>query len=71
MHTFWNAGPVPARLLEVLAPAGFEAYFADLAEAGDPGRRQELATKCGVTYSAHWVADRTSRYNLKYSVNDR
>jgi hypothetical protein len=32
-----------ARLLEVIAPAGFEAYFAELAEAGDPGRRQELA----------------------------
>ena len=36
MHTFWNAGPGPARLLEVIAPAGFEAYFAELAEAGDP-----------------------------------
>src|SRR3954470_6579252 len=39
MHTFWNAGPGPARLLEVISPAGFEAYFAELAEAGDPGRR--------------------------------
>ena len=65
MHTFWNAGPGPARLLEVIAPAGFEAYFAELAEAGDPGRRQELATKYGVTYSADWVAELTSRYNLK------
>ncbi len=26
-HTFWNAGPQPARLLEVIAPAGFEASF--------------------------------------------
>src|SRR5438270_905474 len=57
MHTFWNAGPGPARLLEVISPAGFEAYFAELAEAGDPGRRQELATKYGVTYSADWVAE--------------
>ena len=65
MHTFWNAGPGPARLLEVIAPAGFEAYFAELAEAGDPDRRQELATKYGVTYSADWVAELTSRYNLK------
>jgi quercetin dioxygenase-like cupin family protein len=65
MHTFWNAGPGPARLLEVISPAGFEAYFAELAEAGDPGRRQELATKYGVTYSSDWVAELTSRYNLK------
>jgi hypothetical protein len=32
LHTFWNAGPGPARLLEVIAPAGFETYFAELAE---------------------------------------
>jgi hypothetical protein len=34
--------------LAVIAPAGFEASFAELAEAGEPGRRQELATKYGV-----------------------
>jgi mannose-6-phosphate isomerase-like protein (cupin superfamily) len=65
MHTFWNAGPGPARLLEVIAPAGFEAYFAKLVEGGDPGRRQELAAKYGVTYSSDWVAGLISRYNLK------
>jgi hypothetical protein len=65
MHTFWNAGPGPARLLEVIAPAGFENYFVELAEAGDPSRRQELAAKYGVTYSDEWVAELTSRYNLK------
>jgi hypothetical protein len=57
--------PAPARPLEVIAPAGFEAYFAELAEAGDPGRRQELAAKYGVTYSSDWVAELISRYNLK------
>ena len=65
MHTFWNAGPGPARLLEVIAPAGFEKYFMELAEAGDPNRRQELAAKYEVTYSDEWVADLTSSYNLK------
>ena len=65
MHTFWNAGAAPARLLEVIAPAGFEHYFVELAEAGDPDRRQELAAKYGVTYSDEWVGELTSRYNLK------
>jgi mannose-6-phosphate isomerase-like protein (cupin superfamily) len=65
MHTFWNPGPAPARLLEVIAPAGFETYFVELAEAGDPGRRQELAAKYGVTYSSDWVAELISRHNLK------
>jgi mannose-6-phosphate isomerase-like protein (cupin superfamily) len=64
MHTFWNAGPGPARILEVISPAGFETYFAELAEAG-PHRRQDLATKYGVTYSHDWVAELVSKYNLK------
>jgi mannose-6-phosphate isomerase-like protein (cupin superfamily) len=29
-HTFWNATDQPARLLEIISPAGFEAYFAEL-----------------------------------------
>jgi mannose-6-phosphate isomerase-like protein (cupin superfamily) len=65
MDTFWNAGPGRARLLEVIAPAGFEKYFAELAEAEDPDRRQELAAKYGVTYSDEWVAELTSQYNLE------
>ena len=49
----------------MIAPAGFEKYFVELAEAGDPGRRQELATKYGVIYSSDWVTELISRYNLK------
>jgi quercetin dioxygenase-like cupin family protein len=30
-HAFWNAGDEPARLLEIISPAGFEGYFAELA----------------------------------------
>src|SRR5919109_78378 len=26
-HAFWNAGDEPARLLELISPAGFENYF--------------------------------------------
>ena len=40
-------------------------YFAELAEADDPDRRQELAAKYGVTYSSDWVAELTARYKLK------
>jgi quercetin dioxygenase-like cupin family protein len=29
-HTFWNAAEAPARLLEIITPAGFERYFAAL-----------------------------------------
>ena len=49
----------------MIAPAGFESYFVELAEAGDPGRRSELAAKYRVTYSSDWVAELISRYNLR------
>jgi uncharacterized RmlC-like cupin family protein len=31
-HAFWNAGDAPARILEVVTPAGFERYFERLGE---------------------------------------
>jgi mannose-6-phosphate isomerase-like protein (cupin superfamily) len=30
-HAFWNPGDEPLRFLEVIAPAGFERYFEDIA----------------------------------------
>ena len=33
-HTFWNAGDEPARILEIIAPAGFEVFFDELVEHG-------------------------------------
>src|SRR5918996_971594 len=30
-HAFWNAGEEPARLLELISPAGFENYFREVA----------------------------------------
>jgi quercetin dioxygenase-like cupin family protein len=33
-HTFWNAGDTPARILEIISPAGFERYFAELVALG-------------------------------------
>jgi mannose-6-phosphate isomerase-like protein (cupin superfamily) len=29
-HTFWNAGDTPARILEIISPAGFEEFFVEL-----------------------------------------
>ena len=37
-HAFWNAGQGPARILEVITPAGFEKYFAEIGEVfAQPG----------------------------------
>ena len=37
-HAFWNATDAPARLLEIISPAGFEQYFAEAASmfTGEP-----------------------------------
>ena len=29
-HAYWNAGEAPARALEIISPAGFERYFAEI-----------------------------------------
>lgn len=51
-HTFWNAGDEPARILEIISPAGFEKFFeqlAGLAERGElnPGAMSALAAGYG------------------------
>jgi quercetin dioxygenase-like cupin family protein len=37
-HAFWNAGDAPARVLELISPAGFERYFMELAPLLPPAR---------------------------------
>jgi quercetin dioxygenase-like cupin family protein len=52
-HAFWNAGDEPARLLEIISPAGFENYFRELAPLLAATDRDEAA-----------VGDVVSRYDL-------
>ena len=53
-HTFWNAGDEPARLLEIISPAGFERFFAELVDLG------------GVTeVEPQTLADLCARYELE------
>ena len=35
-HTFWNAGDTPCRILEIIAPGGFEQFFAELGTGSAP-----------------------------------
>jgi quercetin dioxygenase-like cupin family protein len=43
VHAFWNAGDEPARLLELISPAGFENYFRELAPLLAAADRDEAA----------------------------
>jgi mannose-6-phosphate isomerase-like protein (cupin superfamily) len=53
-HTFWNAGDEPCRILEIIAPAGFEDFFHELSDMG------------GVTQAdAQALAELNERYGLE------
>ena len=47
-HTFWNAGDEPARILEIISPAGFEGFFGELVDLGGVTRAdpQTLVALC-------------------------
>ncbi len=50
-HTFWNAGDLPARVLEIISPGGFEEAFHEIHALGDqlsPERMMEIAARHGV-----------------------
>lgn len=70
MHTMWNAGAVPARMIEVISPAGFEHFFWDMGEltAGgppDPEQAAALANQHGLEFGdPAWLEDVISRYHL-------
>jgi quercetin dioxygenase-like cupin family protein len=32
LHTMWNAGKTPARMIEVISPSGFEHFFREVSE---------------------------------------
>ena len=41
-HAFWNVADEPARALEIIFPAGFERYFAELAPLFPPANEGPL-----------------------------
>ena len=70
LHTMWNAGPEPARMIEVISPAGFEHFFremADLAAAGPPQLPEimALADRYGLQFGQpDWLPELIARYHL-------
>ena len=71
LHTMWNAGRTPARMIEVISPAGFEHFFWAMGEmtssgAPDPDQLATLAEKHGLLMgNAPWLDDVIQRYNLR------
>jgi quercetin dioxygenase-like cupin family protein len=73
MHTFWNAGPEDARIIELLTPGQFELFFrtmTDLASRGEltDERMGGLALEYGTTVSMDWVEELSARYGLEVTI---
>jgi Cupin domain len=69
-HTFWNAGDEPARILEIISPAGFEEYFAALVDLGgsgvaDPAARAELAQRYALEVQPDSIPGLLERFGLR------
>ncbi|MDX6319356.1 MAG: hypothetical protein QOD35_2756 [Nocardioidaceae bacterium] len=71
LHAMWNAGAVPARMIEVISPAGFENFFRELSElllsVSEPevGQIAEIAGRYGLQFGRpDWLPDVISRFNL-------
>ena len=70
LHTMWNAGASPARMIEVISPAGFEDFFREVSEmVADgppaPGAVPDLAARYGLELARpDWLPDLIDRYRL-------
>jgi quercetin dioxygenase-like cupin family protein len=70
IHAMWNAGSVPARMIEVISPAGFENFFRELTDltavgAPDPAALAVLSERYHLPFAEPaWLADVIDRYHL-------
>ena len=69
-HTFWNAGEEPCRILEIISPAGFELFFAELDAMGgaieaDPEALGALNERYGLEMLPESVPELLSRFDLR------
>ena len=66
-HTFWNDGDSPCEIIEIISPAGFEAYFREVAAAwGDLSRFAEINRKYALDMRFDSVADLCRRFGVTF-----
>jgi mannose-6-phosphate isomerase-like protein (cupin superfamily) len=70
-HTFWNAGAEPARILEIISPAGFERFFAELVDMGGVAQAEEqslieLCTRYELEMDPGSVPGVVERFGLQF-----
>jgi mannose-6-phosphate isomerase-like protein (cupin superfamily) len=70
-HTFWNAGNEPARILEIISPAGFERFFAELVVLGgvmgaEPQILSDLCARYELEMDPQSVSGLVKRFDLRF-----
>jgi len=70
-HSFWNAADEPARILEIIAPAGFERFFAELVDLGgvtkaDPQALADLCARYELELDPESVPGLVERFDLRF-----
>lgn len=70
VHAMWNAGTTPARMVEVISPAGLDELFRSVVELTERGEAEmsklvELTDRYDVPMAQpDWLADVVERYQL-------
>src|SRR5436190_10291594 len=70
-HTFWNAGDASCRILEIIAPAGFERFFAELVDLGgvaqaDPTVLGSLCSRYELEMDPDSVPGLVERFGVRF-----
>src|SRR5436190_10497276 len=70
-HTFWNAGDEPARILEIISPAGFERFFGELSNLNgvaenDPRVFADLCGRYELEMQPDSVPGLVERFGLRF-----
>lgn len=69
-HTMWNAGPDPARIMELYTPGGFELFFEDFGERLRQGpvgldELNALGEPHGIRFFDDWVPELKATYGVR------
>jgi hypothetical protein len=70
-HTFWNATDQPARILEIISPAGFEEFFRELVDLGgvtaaEPHALIGLCDRYGLEMAPASVPGLVERFGVRF-----
>lgn len=70
-HTFWNAGDTPCRILEIISPAGFEAFFDELVDLGGaaqagPEALANLCARYALDIQPESIPELMQRFGLRF-----